>query len=281
MIAIMRRHGSKAFILITTCLLHTLSYADTNDAATKVKWGYIGNTGPSTWAQLDPSFAICSSGQTQSPINILTKKAKKSQDELVVHYQPAPMIIMDNGNTELLIGETQTLVNEGHGLQLNFPSDQTPESITWNGKDYHLVQFHIHTPSENLLSGQSYPMEIHFVHQGANGQLAVIGVMVKAGKDNPTLQKIIDNVPKEEGRPFSIQGQSVDPASLLPSTLHYYSVAGSLTTPPCSQGVQWIVMAEAITASPAQIVKLREAAGGANARPVQPLHGRLVHSSTK
>ena len=158
-------------------------------------------------------------------------------------------------------------------MQLNFHTDPR-ESISLNGKDYKLVQFHIHTPSEHLWHGQSFAMEIHFVHQGENGELAVIGVFVKGGAENSALQKIVNNLPERNGIEQTINGEQINPADLLPAKHDYYSYAGSLTTPPCSEGVQWIVLSEPITASPAQILKIRKAAKGANARPMQALNER-------
>lgn len=269
------RHSLLQTFIIAACFFSGSVSAEKNEAGAKVKWGYTGSIGPANWGQLDPSFAGCATGKFQSPINI-TKKVTRSKDPLELHYQSAPMVIVDDGTTELMIGDVQTIINNGHSVQLNFPKNQQQETIVWNDERYRLVEFHFHSPSETQWHGQSYPMEIHFVHQGDKGHVAVIGVLVKGGDENPVLQKIIDNIPAEHGKPVSIASQSVNPIDLMPSSLSHYRFAGSLTTPPCTEGVEWIVMSDTITASPAQIVKLRKAAGGSNARPVQPLHGRVI-----
>jgi carbonic anhydrase len=168
------------------------------------------------------------------------------------------------------------MINDGHSIQVNFPAKDIKETLTLAGKPYRLVQFHLHSPSENQWHGRSFPMEIHFVHQSSDGQLVVMGVFVNAGKQNTTFQQLMDHLPQSQGTSFLISGVSVNPANLLPTQRDYYEFDGSLTTPPCTEGVHWIVMAEPITASPAQINSLRNAAGGANARPVQPLHHRTI-----
>lgn len=264
-----------ASIAVSSFLFTTSVCAQVEDAAVKIKWGYKGNIGPAQWARLSPEFTLCAKGTRQSPINI-SKKAAPAADGLLIRYRPAEMVIMDDGPTELTIGGDEIITNTGHGIQLNFPTVSPRETITYNHNDYRLVQFHLHTPAENQLDGQTYPMEIHFVHQGADGALAVLGVFVKAGQENGVIKKIIDNLPKMHGEQQLVQGESINPMRLLPQGKDYYSFPGSLTTPPCTEGVQWLVMADAITASPAQIAVLRKAVEGTNARPVQSLNGRKV-----
>lgn len=255
-------------------------FADINNSGVKVKWGYIGNISPVRWGQLDTKFALCSKGNSQSPINI-DRKFKKLNADLQIHYQPAPMRIVDDGTTNLFINSTQTIINDGHGIQLNFPADGPKETIQFNGVKYHLVQFHVHSPSENTLSGQAFPMEIHFVHQSDDGKIAVIGVFVKTGKANPVLQSLIDHFPKDEGVEHTLQGVRINPLDLIPEQRSFYYFAGSLTTPPCTEGLQWIVMPQPIMASSAQVLMFRNAAGGENARPVQRLHKRKIYYSAK
>jgi len=267
-------------ILAGASLLSLGAYADINDSGVKVKWGYIGNLGPERWGQLDPGFAACSKGKSQSPVNI-PKKVKALPGALAIKYLPASVGIVEDGATDLLLNGTHTIIDDGHGLQINFHDKQNQETITVNGKDYHLVQFHIHTPSETEWHNQTFPMEIHFVHQSDDGTAAVIGVFVNGGEANKTLQKIIANVPKDKGIDHPLENDQINPGDLLPAQQDYYSFMGSLTTPPCTEGLQWIVMAKPITASPAQIVKLRQANGGVNARPVQPLNKRVVSFSAE
>lgn len=261
----------KQFILSglfgSALLISSLSIAE-------VEWSYKGNDGPERWGTLSPQFAACANGRLQSPINIPTD-TKTALSTLKINYRPAPLVIVEEGTTDLMIGSQPTVVKEEH-VQVNFPRDRTTETIDLNGKKYRLLQFHLHTPSENQWHGRSFPMEIHFVHQGEDGKLAVIGVFVKAGKENPTLQKIIDHLPHEDEKPIEVKGVNINPTDLLPTKYSHYSFLGSLTTPPCSETVQWFVMSEPITASPLQINKLRKVVEGNNARPVQPLNDRSV-----
>ncbi len=249
------------------------SLADTNDAGAKVAWSYQGKTGPEYWGKLDSAFEACANGKLQSPINIQKDMTAKNV-KLALNYQSAPLRIVNDGMTELMINDNKTIFNDGHTIQLNFPSE-TLEKINYDGKDYQLVQFHIHTPSENKWQGHAYPMELHFVHQGAKGTLAVIGVFVRNGKENPAFREIVAHLPKHKGDIMTVS-KNINPGDLMPVRQDYYSFAGSLTTPPCSEGVQWVVMAEPITASAVQIAKLKRAINMSNARPVQPLHERKV-----
>jgi carbonic anhydrase len=262
-------------ILLTLSVCLNPIYADTNNAAVKVKWGYSGNIAPDQWGKLDPSFAVCANGKEQSPINI-TQKVRLATSALTIHYQPAPLTIMDNGTTELQLGQTQTIINDGHTIQVNFSDQASREFINWQGQAYRLVQFHIHAPSETTVQGKAFPLEIHFVHQGTNGHVAVLAVFVETGAANPALQAIIDHVPTVVGKEQTIPGAQIDPANLLPANHTYYSFAGSLTTPPCTEGLQWLVLATPITASPAQIIALGQAIHAPNARPTQPLNNRDI-----
>jgi carbonic anhydrase len=259
-------------------LSSTLAFAKAvDDIPVTVKWNYRDGLGPQHWGTLHPEFAVCGAGKIQAPINIVEPIAS-GDNQLTIRYQTAPMVIMDDGNTNLLIGTQQTLVNLGHGLQLNFPETTSKELITYNGETYRLVQFHFHSPAETKLAGHQFPLEIHFVHSDEKGagKLLVISVLIRSGKENATLQHIIEHIPLRGETAQVIEGERVNPNELLPANRAYYSFMGSLTTPPCSEGVQWLVMANTIMASPSQIVAFRQAAGGANARPVQALEGRKV-----
>jgi len=273
-----RRHNYLGLLLglVTVC-----SYAAVNDSAIKVQWGYKGNTVPERWGQLDPSFVLCSTGDRQSPINLVKRKAQPADYSLKLAYQDAPLYLVDDGNTDLQIGHEQYIINDGHGVQVNFNHPSSKESLSFANQPYHLEQFHIHTPSETQIKHQTFPMEIHFVNQGEDGKVLVIAVFAKAGSANTELQKIVDHLPVEEGKELEVKGEKINPGHLMPTTKSYYSFMGSLTTPPCTQGLQWVVMDQPITVSPAQILLLRKAAGGSNARPVQPTNHRVVSYSTE
>lgn len=267
-----------AMILIS---MPIMLFADTNDAAVKIKWGYKGHLSPAHWGALDPQFALCAIGKEQSPINI-TKKIIKTTNGLKTHYAVAPMTIVKDGITDLRIGKQHTVILDGHSVQLNFSEETAKEIANFKQADYRLLQFHFHTPSETQLNGRSFPLEVHFVHQGEEGKLLVIAVLVTTGAENPLLKKILAHLPAEIGEEITIRGETVNPSELLPMKPNrYYTFPGSLTTPPCTEGVEWVVLANTVSASPAQIQALRKAVDGVNARPVQPLNDRVITYSTE
>lgn len=258
---------------------HFTYAAELNDASVKVKWGYIGNIGPERWAALSPAFSLCATGKAQSPINII-KKVTTVPFDLTIRYHAAPLDIVTDGETSLKMNQTDVMLETGHGVQVNFAPDAN-EALVFNQATYRLIQFHIHSPSENQWRGRSFPLEIHFVHQGEDGKVLVLGVFVKGGHENPSLQAIIKNLPAKHGEVVHVPSVNIDPEALLPSARDYYHFMGSLTTPPCLEGVTWLVMPAPIEASPAQFVTLRKAAGGANARLPQPLHHRPISFSSQ
>lgn len=267
-------------VMILTLLSYQV-YADTaeiNDAAIKIKWGYKGNIGPERWGQLSPSFALCATGKSQSPINII-KKVTNIANNLKLDYRLAPLVIVHDGITTLTLKSEKTIIDDGHSIQVNFPV-KTKEFINLEGVRYRLVQFHFHSPSEDQWQKRSFPLEIHFVHQSDTGEVAVIGVFVNGGAASPDLQEIIDNLPNDVGIEHVIKGEDVNPAGFMPSKKDYYRFDGSLTTPPCTEGLHWAMMMNPITASPAQILEIRKAIGGSNARPVQALNKRKISFST-
>ena len=219
----------------------------------KVHWSYEGNTGPNCWGSLDPSFDICDSGAQQSPVN-LTEAITAGGGGLEILWQPTGGLVVDNGHT----------------IQVDM---ETGSSIKLEGRQFSLLQFHFHRPSEHTVDGGNYPMEVHFVHQAEEGDLAVIGVLMDAGPANTAIQTIWDAIPgvDEASAPIA----RIDPNAFLPEGRGYFRYAGSLTTPPCSEVVSWVVMTESITVSQTQI----DAFGvlyPMNARPVQPLHRRFI-----
>jgi len=269
---------SLIFVLLSNCLLCSVFAA--NDAAIQVKWGYKGNIGPERWAELDSHFSLCANGKQQSPISINKKALVKQNGQLEINYTLAPLQIVNDGTTTLMLNHEQTLINDGHSLQVNFPNN-TKETVIFDGKKYQLLQFHIHTPSENLFNGETFPMEIHFVHQGPAGEVLVIGVFAKAGIAHDEIQKLLTHLPSEKNKINEFPNDKINPRHLLPNQLDFYSFDGSLTTPPCSEGLHWIVFAEPIELSNAQIAALRRVVGGNNARPIQPLNKRPIHITTE
>lgn len=250
-----------------------------NDAAVKTEWGYRGVLGPKHWGSLNPEFKLCSEGQRQSPINV-TAPFKAEASPLEMDYQPAQMEIVEDGVTRVEIGETPLLIKEGHGLQLNFSQERESETIKIDGDVYRLIQLHLHTPSENQLNNKNFPLEVHLVHQGSRGKLAVIGVLVEPGKANPLLQKMLDHFPKEKGAIHVLRREKTNPMDLIPQSQEYFGFDGSLTTPPCTENVRWLVMKHPITASTAQIRAL-QARTKPNARPIQARNAREIRSTPR
>jgi carbonic anhydrase len=226
--------------------------------AEEAHWGYGKEHGPSQWSELKPEFETCSAGKRQSPIDI-TAAEKANLPAIDFKYQASPLRI----------------VNNGHTIQVNFPAGST---ITIADHSYGLLQFHFHTPSEEAIRGKHHALVAHFVHKDADGKLAVVAVLFDAGKSNPVLAPVLANMPREEGPERTLEGTSLDPAKLLPAKRGYYEFEGSLTTPPCSEGVRWLVLKQPVTLSQQQLDAFRKLYPG-NARPTQPLNGRTVRES--
>jgi carbonic anhydrase len=224
-------------------------------AAEKAHWGYSGHEGSEHWGELDPKYSPCSEGKNQSPVN-LTGMIESDLSPITINYQ--------SGGNEIL--------NNGHTIQVNYKPGST---ITVNGHKFELKQFHFHSPSENTIEGHSYPMEAHFVHADKEGNLAVIAVMFKTGEKNAELEKAWAHMPENAGEKNALP-KSVDANILLPHDHDYYRFNGSLTTPPCSEGVWWLLMKYFDTASKEQIDKFAHTMHHPNNRPVQPINARAI-----
>ena len=211
------------------------------------------------WGDLNPDFAACKNGKEQSPINIETSRVIKDEKivDLVINYKP----------TEF------SLSNDGHTIQAYPLSNNNTFAI--DNKEYKLVQFHLHTPSEHQINGRNFDLEFHFVNENTNKQLAVLGLMVKEGSSNPFLEKAWNVIPAEETTEAVTLTEPIDLMSLLPKDTDSFQYNGSLTTPPCSEGVKWAVLEEPIEMSKEQIDKFRNIFSKNN-RPVQPLNEREV-----
>lgn len=264
-----------SLFIVVGMMASNMVYAALDTKGATVLWGYTGKTGPGHWGALDADFQLCATGKTQTPIDIRHASNSK-QNLLQVSYGAAPLNIVNDGITTLTVGKQQLVIKDGHTIQVNFPNSGPKEKLIVAGNVYRLMQFHFHTPSETQLNGHEFPAEIHFVNQGPNGKIAVIAVFVQPGKENPALNPILNHLPKIKGKKYMRPDIRVNPAALLPANKSYYSFMGSLTTPPCNEGLQWFVMRRPIQASLAQIAKIRQAQGGNNARPVQPTNDRQV-----
>jgi len=223
-------------------------------------WSYHAPTDPAHWAALEPEFKTCGIGHQQSPIDIHPAAAQKSNlPAIEFAYRPAPLNLVDNGHT----------------LQVNY----APGSfITVGGHRYELVQFHFHKPSEESIGGKRSDMVAHLVHKDAEGKLAVVAVLLTSGAVNPMVATLWSNWPTRKETPVSVSGVEVDATDLLPAERGYYTFSGSLTTPPCSEGVTWFVLKRPGTLSAGEIARFGHAYP-MNARPLQPLHGRVIRAS--
>jgi carbonic anhydrase len=226
-----------------------------------VHWSYEGDTGPEHWGSLSPDFAACAKGVQQSPIDI-PADAPLNPADIAFNYKPTAVNIFNNGHT----------------IQVNYDQGS---SISLNGVTYDLVQFHFHAASEHAISGKEEPMELHLVHKSAQGNLAVVGVLLKAGSANDAYAPVFQNLPAHESQPAAVAGASVDANNLLPAQRTYWHYNGSLTTPPCTEGVKWLVMNTPVELSDAQIAAFTSIFKN-DERPVQPLNSRtfLVTATT-
>ena len=220
-----------------------------------VKWGYEGKTGPSRWAKLSKDYRLCGIGETQSPIDI-SQISGASVEPIAFDYNLTPLEIVHNGHT----------------VQVNY---RPGSGITVDGKRYELLQFHFHSPSEHSVAGRQAAMEVHFVHQSADGELAVVGALIEVGEENMALREPWAIMPKKAGKPRLEERALINDRDLLPRDTGYYRYMGSLTTPPCSEGVNWYLLTQPISASMEQVRKFT-AAVDANNRPTQAINNRLV-----
>ena len=218
-------------------------------------WGYVVEEGPEFWGELHTQNAICSTGVNQSPVN-LSGFIESDLEPLGLSYK--------SGGNEV--------INNGHTIQVNY---QPGSYLAINGGRYELKQFHFHSPSENHISGQSYPMEVHLVHASKEGNLAVVGVMFEEGQENKALSSIWAKMPINAGE-NNVLHSVISADDLLPANQDYYRFNGSLTTPPCSEGVLWLVMKESITVSKAQIEKFNQVMKHPTNRPVQAINARPI-----
>jgi carbonic anhydrase len=242
-------------VLVISSAVAGLWLATAACAGEHAHWTYSGAEGPEHWGGLDAAYSACASGRNQSPVD-LTGMVEGELPALRLSYQPGG----------------QEVVNNGHTVQINYAPGSTLEV---DGHSFELKQFHFHAPSENVIEGKPFPMEAHFVHADAAGNLAVISVMFKVGAGNAELAKAWAQMPEAAGGKHALAAP-VSATALLPAGHDYYRFNGSLTTPPCSEGVVWLVMKDTATASQAQVEKFMHAMHHPNNRPVQPLNARVV-----
>ena len=232
--------------------------ANTEGMSTKdlhADWEYLGVEGPMHWGMLSQKYMTCETGDRQSPINITMTHHGDHQQELVFHYPTSQLHEMNNGHT--------IQVSHVSGCRVNL-----------NDRTYKLRQFHFHAPSEHHIEGKAFPMEMHLVHQDDTGHVLVIAAMMETDAPHPVLSKLWSWLPEQLGQEVSIPLE-VKLTDILPRSTSHYSYSGSLTTPPCTEGVQWIVLKEPMHVAQEDVEQFVHIVGQ-NARPIQPLRNRHV-----
>ncbi|MFZ6649192.1 carbonic anhydrase [Undibacterium sp. TJN25] len=224
---------------------------------TTMHWSYEGDDGPLRWGKLNPSYSKCDIGERQSPIDI-RDGLRVDLSPVTFDYKPSRFNVIDNGHT------IQVAVGPGNYISLL-------------GHTYELVQFHFHKPSEERVNGKSFEMVVHMVHKDGDGKIAVVAVLLERGKPQSVIQSVWNNLPLEKNDPVQPL-VTMDATQLLPQQREYYTYMGSLETPPCTEGVLWIVLKQPVEISPEQLA-IFSRLYPMNARPVQKTFGRVIKES--
>ena len=242
----------------TTCPVgeHLSDGECVHDETEGAHWTYSGETGPESWGELSEEWATCGTGVEQSPIDINSEIGASPVESLTMNYADS----------------TLNVLNNGHTVQVNYAPGS---DIALNGVTYELKQFHFHSNSEHTVDGQAFPLEMHLVHQATDGSLAVLGVFFEDGAENEALAGVFENLPADEQEATLVDGLTVNASEFIPADGDAWTYAGSLTTPPCSEGVAWTVMATPLEASTEQLSAFSDIFDH-NYRPTQPLGAREV-----
>ncbi|MDR1360304.1 MAG: carbonic anhydrase family protein [Deltaproteobacteria bacterium] len=237
-------------LFVLACLVCVPSFAGAAG-----HWGYTGEFPPENWHKADPSFGLCGNGKNQTPVDLVPQ---------FTTMLPALQIAYPL--------KAQSFLNNGHTLQAQFPEGNT---LRVGQDSFGLIQAHFHTPSENRLHGESFPLEAHFVHQSKDGELAVMAVFFAEGESSSGLDQLWRNMPKKVNETVPLPS-GFDPVAILPPDREYIYFNGSLTTPPCSEGVRWYVLRTPLTVGKSQIAAFLEVMGHPNNRPLQPVNARPI-----
>ena len=237
---------------------------ETHAVQEEAHWGYAGEEGPDHWADLGEEYALCRDGVEQSPID-LTGAVPIEDDGIERRFGSEVLTVEQRARV-------MDLVDNGHTIQI---TNDVPMALDMDGVHYELVQFHFHAPSEHTIDGEHAPLEVHMVHKSAAGELAVIGILVEEGEHDSIWDPIVASLPDGPGDARHLEDLDLDMSELRPLPTRYYRYEGSLTTPPCSEGVQWIVMAGKRQISPEQMAAMVSHLHQNN-RPVQPLGNRRI-----
>jgi len=223
-------------------------------------WSYTGNTGPAKWGKMAKEFAACGTGELQSPIDIPDAHVRKGDiPAMLFNYKPSPLSIVDDGHT--------IRVNYAPGSYVNN-----------NGKRYDLVAIEFHKPGEEKVNGKGHEMSAHLIHKDKDNKVAIIAVLLDQGAENPVLKTLWSNLPSMKNKESVVDSVTINAVGLLPKHKGYYTYAGSLTAPPCTEGVTWFVMQEPVSVSADQIARFGRVYP-ANARPIQPRNDRDILGS--
>ena len=225
-----------------------------------LNWAYEGAGGPQAWGKLQPEFSLCASGKRQSPINIEESQTLRGPAEpLQFNYQSS----------------NATVRNDGHTIEVNVVGDN---ALTVRGSTYKLVQLHFHHPAEERVNNQGFAMVVHLLHKNSAGQFAMLAVLLEPGQANALINKVWTYMPLDKGDQVPMPAGMLDLNELLPKDQRYYQFFGSLTTPPCTEDVLWLILKQTATASKEQI-KLFSQLFPNNARPMQAINGRPVRDA--
>ena len=245
--------GMGSVLCVCMCMVSCAKSENHVSHPEHVKWGYGAENGPAVWGRLCSEYSLCSDGIGQSPIDIVNPK-RSNIPGIELNYQPTIL----------------TIRNNGHTIEVAYPKGSWLEA---DGVRYQLIQFHFHAPSEHRVAGHSFDMEMHLVHASDDGALAVVGVLIANGKENAAFNSIWAHLPTTPGQSQSVASATFNADELLPRARNVYRYEGSLTTPPCSEGVKWFVLQSPIEMSKEQIATFKAIIDN-NSRPVQPLNGR-------
>ena len=223
--------------------------------ALETPWSYRGENGPARWGELTEKFRLCAEGSAQSPIDITTATISDLAP-IRFDYDDSPIY----------------LVNNGHTIQFNYAKGS---SLAVGGERFELIQFHFHSPSEHTLGGRAFPLEAHLVHKADNGKLVAVAVLFEEGDENALVARLWEHLPTYDGEMRVLHKMKVNVRSLLPPGRTYFTYRGSLTIPPCTENVTWLVMSAPVAVSRAQVEQFRQIYAN-NVRPVMPLNGRVV-----
>ena len=247
--------GVAALLVFCSICVH---YAAMAQEQAEHEWGYSGSEGPAHWGELSPEFAECKTGHRQSPVNIA---GAQSADLPAIQFEYKPTALH--------------IINNGHTIEINYAPGS---SMRVGDKRYELKQFHFHHPSEETIRSKRFPLEVHLVHSDASGHLAVVSVLLEEGSANRLVEALWGVAPKKAGPEKADEHLQINAADLLPADRSYFTFDGSLTTPPCTEGVTWFVLRTPVAISNKQVTTFAEIYPY-DERPTQSLNGRTVLAS--